>query len=262
MDRLYWEERNKIVVKSNDLIQHTRFSLTTEQQKIILYLIAKIKPTDTEFQEYEITVVDYLKITGTTKGGNTYKLITDSLKALADKSMWIYTDEDTTNLVRWLQNVKVNTKTGIITVRLDEELKPYLLQIKNKYTQYELIYTLSLKSKYSIRAYEYLNSKHYNKLVPYSFEIDLDEFKERVGAENYTLYKDLNKRVINPIVSEINQYTDKKLKITPITQGRKTVGLKIDICTKELLERMKIRNEIEEKFKTNQITLFDIYGEV
>lgn len=257
MNRKYLEQRNHFVVKSNDLIQKTRFRLTTEQQKLILFLISKIKPTDTEFSEYEFTISDYFKITGSADGGQQYKNIEDGLKALADKSMYIYTDEDTKTLVRWLSKVHINAKSGKITVRLDEDLKPYLLQIKERYSQYELIYTFCLKSKYSIRAYEYFNSRHYNKLKPYSFDISIEEFKERVGAENYTEYRDLNSRVIKPIVKEINEYTDKVLIIEPIKEGRTTTALKIMLHSKSTRRRIQLRTVLDEKLGGNQLTLWD-----
>ena len=38
-------DRNQYVVKSNDLIRKTRYNLTTQQQKIVLFAISKIKPS-------------------------------------------------------------------------------------------------------------------------------------------------------------------------------------------------------------------------
>ena len=38
--------RNGVVRKANALIQKSRFSLTTQQQKVILYLISRISPQD------------------------------------------------------------------------------------------------------------------------------------------------------------------------------------------------------------------------
>ncbi len=46
--RKMMELRNYKVVKSNDLIQKSRFNLSLQEQKIILYLISKVKPEDTE----------------------------------------------------------------------------------------------------------------------------------------------------------------------------------------------------------------------
>ena len=45
--------RHKTVVKANDLIQKSRFSLSVQQQKIVLYLISQITQFDTEFKLYD-----------------------------------------------------------------------------------------------------------------------------------------------------------------------------------------------------------------
>lgn len=252
----YYLQRNQMVVKSNDLIQKTRFSLTTEQQKLVLYLISKIKPTDENFQEYEIKILDYLVLTGIEKNGKSYQSIKDSIKALADKSTWVETENRGEVLIRWLQKVRIDKEQGTIFVRIDEDLKPYLLQIKENYTQYELVFTMMLKSKYSIRAYEYFISKHFNKLVPYSFKVDIEEFKKRVGAERYNNYKDLNTRVIKPIIYELNEYTDKNISIEPIKEGRKTKYLNVKIETKEILETLNLRVKIEHSLTGGQLSFF------
>ena len=46
------KERYYLVVKSNDLIQKTRYSLSTQEQKVLLYLVSKRKPDDNDFQAY------------------------------------------------------------------------------------------------------------------------------------------------------------------------------------------------------------------
>ena len=47
-------ERGQVVLKANSLIQKTRYSLSLQEQKIILYIISKLEPTDEEFKHYEI----------------------------------------------------------------------------------------------------------------------------------------------------------------------------------------------------------------
>ena len=259
MNQKYLEQRHFSVVKSNELIQKSRFSLTAEQQKLILFLISKIKPTDTDFTDYSFTITEYLAITGNTKGGNTYKDIEEGIKVLADKSMWIYGENGEQYLFRWLQNVRINRQSGIITLRLDEFLKPYLLQLKEKYTQYQLIYTFSLKSKYSIRAYEYFLSMQYDKQKAYTFTISVDEFKNRVGAETYKQFKDLNTRVLKPIEKEINDFTDKRIYIEPKKTGRTTTHLEITVISKDVRERLKLIAELDKKYTGNQISLFDLW---
>jgi plasmid replication initiation protein len=91
--------------------------------------------------------------------------------------------------------------------------------------------------------------------------MSIDEFKERVGAESYDLFKNLNTRVIKPIVKEINQYTDKILTIEPIIERRKTTALKITLKTKDMDERLKLRSVINRKLNGNQLTFDNIIGE-
>ena len=56
------KSRSAIVAKSNDLIQKSRFSLTAQQQKIVLYLISKITPEDTEFKRYKFSINEFYNI--------------------------------------------------------------------------------------------------------------------------------------------------------------------------------------------------------
>ena len=57
-------QRDAMVVKSNDLIQRSRFHLTLQQQKIVLYLISHITPYDDEFKLYDFDIADFCKVCG------------------------------------------------------------------------------------------------------------------------------------------------------------------------------------------------------
>ena len=58
----YLVVKDQRVVKSNDLIQKSRFDLSLQEQKIILYLISQITPYDEEFKLYEFSITDFCKI--------------------------------------------------------------------------------------------------------------------------------------------------------------------------------------------------------
>ena len=68
----YLVVKDQRVVKSNDLIQKSRFDLSLQEQKIILYLISQITPYDEEFKLYEFSIQDFCNICGIdhTSGGN------------------------------------------------------------------------------------------------------------------------------------------------------------------------------------------------
>ena len=207
------------VRKSNVLIQKSRFDLTLQQQKILLFLIAQLKPTTKDFQTYTFSIRDFCTICGMeVDSGRNYKMIKNQIKEIADKSVWLDLP-DREVLVRLIEKPTLIKESGCVEIRFDKDMLPFLLQLKSNYTRYELVYILRFGSKYSLRLYEYIKSVHYNELEKYKQYVPLDDLKRILGAETYSTYKDLSRRVLSPAVNEINLYSDKLVSITPIKQA-------------------------------------------
>ena len=58
------KQRSYTVVKSNEIIQKARYDLSVTELKLLAYIISKIKPTDTELQEYSFSVKDFCQVCG------------------------------------------------------------------------------------------------------------------------------------------------------------------------------------------------------
>lgn len=257
INEFYENPRNKTVRKSNALIQKNRFELSVQQQKIILFLISQISPFDDELKTYEFNIIDFCKICGIDcNGGKAYEELKEQIKRIADKSMWIKKENNAETLVRWIEKPTIQDKSGLIQIKLDEDLKPYLLQLKKNFTQYDIVYTLCFKSKYSIRLYELIKSIHYNELHGYSKEFSLDEIKMFLGAESYKTYQHLKERVLIPSINEINNTSDKLLSYTPVKKGKAIIGIVLNIETKDIQERAKARLSAENTLD-KQLSFFD-----
>jgi plasmid replication initiation protein len=203
--RALHDDRDHRIVKANSLIQKSRYDSTMQEQKIILYLTSKIMPEDEDFKLYEFKIKDFCEICGIDyDNGKNYKNLKDTIKNLADKSMWVTLDDGRETLLRWIERPYIEPKSGIIQIKLDNLMKPYLLQLKERFTQYSLYYILAMRSQYSIRLYELLKS--YENLR--GFEIGIDEFKKKIGAEKYKQHTDFMRRVLDSAVSEINKFSD------------------------------------------------------
>lgn len=243
--------RYNTVVKANTLIQRSRFSLTAQQQKIVLFIISQIEPYDEEFKLYEFKITEFCRVCGIEPKGDIYSLLKHQIKAISDKSLWIELEGGNETLVRWIEKPYIDKKSGTVKIKLDEDMKPYLLQLKERFTEYDLIYTLNFKSKYSIRLYEYLKSIHYKKSKPYSQSMDIDKFQKMLDS-NYEDFKDFHTRVLKPAQKEINTYSDIHFEYELIKEGRKVIAITISIETKEVIERMRITTEnerlLEERF--------------
>ena len=242
-------QRYLTVRKANEIIIKSRFSLSTQQQKILLFLISKIKPTDENFNYYDFDIKEFCDICGIAKKGDNYNDIKQQISEIADKSIWLELDNDTETLVRWIEKANIKKHDGIIKIRLDEDLKPFLLHLQKNYTQYELIYTLGLKSKYSIRLYEFLKSIHYNKTKPYTSILTIEELKDKLDATTYSAFRDFNARVLQPAYKEINEKTDLVYSYELIKVGRKTTSIKITVQSKKTTDRLKTLANIEKELE-------------
>lgn len=244
-------QRNYRIVKSNDLVQRSRYSLTEKEQKIILYLISLIKPDDTELQEYTFNLRDFCLICGIDPDeGKNFRNIREAIDSLKRKSFWILQGNDLVS-VDWIAKARIHTKTSTATIRLDEDLKPYLLQLKDNFTAYELEYVLAMRGVYALRLYELLKSYafvgHYEVSIGdlrdklQLFKKDKDgNLKTDPDGNPIPLYPDfrgLRRRVIEPAIEEINQFTDITIKFEPVRAGRKTVKIDFTISQKDYIER-------------------------
>lgn len=82
------------IVKRNDIVQRASYSLSATEQKLILYIISKIKPSDIDFNRYTFRVVDLLGILGLDDSGANREIIRDSLRNLRKKEVHIRTEKE------------------------------------------------------------------------------------------------------------------------------------------------------------------------
>jgi plasmid replication initiation protein len=153
--------------------------------------------------------------------------------------------------VKWIEKPYIDRNSGTIEIKLDNDMKPYLLKLKEKFTEYELIYTLNFKSKYSIRLYEYLKSIHYNKLKEYTTIMSIDEF-QRVLNSTYADFKDFHTRVLKPAFKEINQYSDINFSYDIMKNGRKATDIRLTISTKAVVERVETTAEVAKALQSRR----------
>lgn len=236
----------QMVVKDNRLIQNARFNLTATQQKFLAYVISKIKPTDDGLKEYEIRVEDFCHLCGIDKTW----FYTEFIKLVEEfdsKSFWIENEKELYKF-RWFDDTSYQKGKGQIKVTLSKRLREYLIGLTKEFTQYELYNIMALKSKYAIRLFELFKSYAYQR----QRDFDIEELKEILYATNYKNFADFKKRVLEPSVKEINEYTELKVEYLPIQKGKKIIQVRFIIGRKELVESyISYRKTIEQINKDN-----------
>lgn len=215
-----------LVVKSNDLIQKTHYTLSVNEQKIVIYLISKILIDDTELHEVNMSIKDFCLLTDTIPKGENYEKVRESVRNLRDRSWWIKLDDNTELLYSWIDYAVIKKNTGNIQICLSKSLTPFLTSLKSRYTKYHLKEILKLKKAYSIRIFEWLQSFLYIGFV----EISIEEFRKLLDLKDkYKDYRDLRTKIIEPSLNEINKYTYIHAKYEPIKIGKKVEKIKFTV---------------------------------
>lgn len=247
------KQRSYPVKKSNEIIQKARYDLNIAELKTLAYIFSKIKPTDTELQDYTFSIKEYCQVCGIDyKNGNNYINVKKYLKALRDKSFWILDETGQEVLVGWLSKARIQPKSGKITVRLDDDIQKHVIGLFGNYTQYELLSTLPMKSSYSFRTYELLKSYAFTR----HHTFDIDELKSVLAATNYVNFKDFRRYVLEVATKEINQYTDIEITWEPIKKGRKVIQVRFNIKQHDTWGRYLANNRAAEQIE-GQISLLD-----
>lgn len=233
-------ERSQFVAKSNALIQRTRYELTLEEQRLLLYIISKIKPEDEKLKYYEFTIRDYCEVCGINIDAvpDMYNYIKRTITTLKSRTFWIKRDRDGAEeevTVQWLDKAIMKKRSGLVAIKLDDDLAPYLLELKGLYTQYQLINVLPMKGKYSARLYEILRAELPRDRRYREVTYTLEDLQDRLGIteengksyiKNPTMFR---KFVMDGALEEIALYTDITASAEYLKAGKKIDRVRIEI---------------------------------
>jgi plasmid replication initiation protein len=248
-------DKNKnIIRKSNELIE-ARYKLSIAEQRLILLLASEISPDDENFKSYQIKVTDFAKMFGLESCKAMYKEIQKAAKELVCKRLDLSKNGEEI-YTTWLSYVKYIDGSGVINLEFHSSLKPYFLQLKSHFTQYNLSYVMDFKSQYSMRLYELLKMDAY-KLKDGQFEryFEVSELRLFLGVDekDYALFAGFRRFAIEPAVSEISDKTD--LYITEVKYGK--TGRKIT----NLTFFVGVRSKDETNLKQANLQIEDIKPE-
>lgn len=266
------EQRELVAVKKNSLIQSYKLEkgynykpLTLLEQKVMLYLISKIKPEDTAFSYMNFSVKEFYAVCGieADKSGKNYANLKNVVVSLSQKVMWLK-DDDTKRetMVRWIDRAMIDGKDGSISVKLDDLLRPYLLELRANYVQIPLFDVIRMKSKHGIALYELLRSYAYTNM---RVRFTIDDLKNKLDCSSYDHTGHFRSKVIDPAVADINNYSELAVSYELIKEGRAYKDIIFSIQDLRKSKRDEDRQEadrrranVEREIDPRQLSLFDI----
>ena len=252
-----------IIVKANELVE-AKYLFDIWEMRVFLSLVSLIQPSDGEDRVYRLWYRD-IKKSFQIKSHKSYQLLRDAAIRLFDKSVVVgymkngYPREVRHHLIRAVDYAKdviredgikgVYSEQEYIDVKIDQEIKPYLLDIRKRfdpqtdqYTRYELRNVIHLQP-YGIRMYELL--KQYEKIGQRTLEVQ--QLKDCFNiTDEYPRFANFYQKVIKKSIEDINANTDISVPISEIQKikrGRSVYALRFPIYRKSPKQLAKLRGE-------------------
>ena len=226
------------VIQANELVRSKQDDLTLLEAKLIRLAITQVLRDDTDLKTYSCNVVDLANFLGIAKD-NIYRDIQDLSKSLMKKSIFIKDKtqpkrkgKENYKIFHWIDYVDYTD--GVITFKLSDSLKPYLIGLEQLFTLYGYDAVIGLPTNYSIRLYELIASYQNMtvRLMPDTnytdIPIDKNEFIFTVDwlrdyfncNDKYPNTGDFVKRVIDGAVKAIVKNTLMRLSYRTVKKGR------------------------------------------
>ena len=222
-----------IAMQHNNLVE-AKYSMTLQQKRIMIWLVSQIKPNDIDFKEHVLSIRELIEICQLS-GESSYKEIRNITFSLIEKGIRIIDITDPSNKreiqVSWLSSA--DYYQGKVKLSFSPKLKPYLLQLKEKFTAINVIDLMQFKSIHAIRIYELL--KQYQDLGERTLTIN--EIKECCGVKDrLKQYIEFEKYLLLIAQREINEKSDIHFEFERIKPSRKIVGIKFIISKNKAYE--------------------------
>lgn len=196
-------------VAANDIIRGKQ-SMTLQTARLIRLLITQVVKEDKDLKTYTCKISDLAKFLNV-DSSNLYRNIRQICDCSMKSVVYIGTGnpKEPWEMFHWLSTAKYDGE-GTITLRLSDEVKPYVLELDKWFTQYQLKNILEFNSYYAIRLYEILQCEdgiYRNEKESHEFEVE--ELRRFFDCENkYKLFADFKRKVIEIAIREINEKSD------------------------------------------------------
>lgn len=251
-----------LIKKSNNLIE-SRYKFDIWETRFFLSVLAQIRREDDDFQVYRIWYKDVIKTFGL-KSGDSYALLRTAAKSLMGKSFFVSYEKDGAKReqqyhilrkIDYLKEGQNRESHEYIDVTVEQEMRPFLLQLQRNFTAYDLRNIVRL-GVYPVRVYELL--KQYEKIGKRKLEVE--EMKKMFEvSEKYKAFGDFFRWVVKPAIKEINKHTDLTVTdVEKIKEGRRVTALRFYFKGKKEDELALARGEgVQKEIKFADVAQVD-----
>jgi hypothetical protein len=197
---------------------------------MILLMIAQLSMDDDDFGKQTVHISDLLD-KGGISGNGYYERAAEAADQLLNQKIFVRTEAGRWRGYNLLSFVEPHP--GHIVARFNPDMRPFLLQLKRRFTRYMLEHVMRFGSPYSTRIYELAQ-----QFADIGYRtIPLDDLRHILALdEKYPRFYDFKRRVLDQARKEINRHTDLDIAYEVIREGRNPAAVKLFIRKKAAAE--------------------------
>lgn len=209
---------NELEIRQHNALTNARFEYTELQLDLFFFIISKLRKGDKD-TVYQLDITELSSLTGKRYNGAYLH------KATADMGSRMLEVEDAKEYRQiWMfQQIRFLKGQGIIEFDLTRHVLPYLFDLKNNFTSYELAAALRLTSKYAKRIYQLCSQwKNLGETKKY----DILDFKRMLGlvddkgTDKMPRISDFKASVLDLAAKQINEHTELHVSYTLEKKGK------------------------------------------
>ena len=236
------------IYKENTLIKAS-YDLSLWEHRLLAVVLSLITPSDADKDKlkYRFSVQEFAEFFGL-NNRDIYTQLQATFVSLRSRTVILQRPGERKRITGWVSSAELVPGEGIVEVEIDEQMLPYLLQIKTQigYTQYYLANVQAFKCQYAFRFYEYFHCELKGGDETIAL-IAVDALKTMLGiTDQYSQYSDFKKRVLTPAIRDINASpSDLRVGFAEKKSGKKVSSLEFKINHIETIdEKSKDKTKI------------------
>lgn len=235
-----------LVVKHNALI-NASYRLSLAEQRLILLSIVEARRMGsniTPMDKLTVSADIYAKAFNTTRQAS-YMALKEACDNLFNRE-YGYTEilDKGVRMVRsrWVSEIAYNEQQATVDLIFAPSIVPYITNLEQQFTSYDLEQVAELNSKYSVRLYEIIIAWKNNDKTN---QISIKDLRDRLGLldDEYKAIHNFKARVLDASIQEINKKTEINLSYEQHKQGRKIVGFTFTVKQKSKPKKLKTQKQ-------------------
>jgi plasmid replication initiation protein len=213
--------KNALIVKSNHVIEAS-YNLPLNGHRLLATAISCLNKNATAFNVIKLKAREIAEIFGLSKSKGIYGNFEDIVDELMNSHITI---RDGTNWIKY-QWVSMSTyKDGFVSLKLNDDLLPYLTSLISFYTSYQLVNVINFTTTYQYRIYDLC--KQYEAIGERIIAIPDIKLYLCLPSNTYNMVGHLKSRIIEPSLQAISEHSDLNVELgDDVKSGRKIIAFR------------------------------------